>query len=108
MWPSLCVCVCVCVLCVCVCECASVCECVCVCVCECASVCVSVGRVFSTFLVTVVLKLFLLEVRVALHLVDSWYYLGSLKYILRLSDCKVGHSNGLHHSLSDKFFHGLY
>ena len=60
-----------------------------------------------TFVLAVVLKLRLLQVGMALHLIDCWHCLGCLQEVLCLSDAEVGDTNSTSESLCHQLLHGL-
>ena len=62
---------------------------------------------FSTFAVTVFLQFRLLQVRMQLHLVDSWCNLGCLQQFLCLGDTEVGDTNGSSQTLRHTLLHHL-
>ena len=60
-----------------------------------------------TLAVTVDLEFLLLEVRMALHLVHSWYNLGGFEEMLGLGDGEVGDTNSHHTPVAHELFQML-
>jgi len=60
-----------------------------------------------TLYIQVLLQFWLLEVRMALHLVHSWYDLGCLEQLVCLCNCEIADTNRPHKSLGNQLFHSL-
>ena len=66
-----------------------------------------VSLLSNTFAIAILLQLGLLQVRMTLHLVDSWHNLGSLQEVLCLGDGEVRETNRFNKPVIIQFFHSL-